>query len=164
MNEDLRIFLATIWGEAAGSSSGAHRAIASVIMNRIGVLEWHRLGSALDVIRESGFDAFKQKNHPYREAYSAFAPAARPPMPARLRALVGAVRGIYERREPPTTPAVLYFSPKAQAALHAQDPKHYRSAPPWDFGLLEEVQPPGVLPTDDFRFFKYLTPGRKPIT
>lgn len=155
MNEDFRIFLATIWGEAAASSTAAQRAIASVIMNRIHFREWGHLDSPLAVIRQSGFDAFKMKNAPYQEAYDAFAPAALASLPRKLRALEDAVRAIYERLELPTTPAVLYFSPKAQAALHIQDPKRWRLMPSWNFAMLEEAEIPGLMPTDDFRFFKY---------
>ncbi len=155
MNEDFRIFLATIYGEAAQSSTGAWRAIASVIMNRVHNREWHSLTTPRAVIENSGFDAFKFKNQPYQHAFSAFLPAAPAPLPARFRVLEDAVRAIYEREELPTSAAVLYYSPKAQAALHVQDPKHYQPTPIWDFGKLEQVRPAGVLPTDDFRFFKY---------
>lgn len=154
MNEDFRIFLATIWGEAAGSSTGAQRAIASVIMNRVGVREWAHLHTPRAVIEGSGFDAFRFQNHPYRNAAAAFAADAGN-LPGSLLALEDAVRAIYERLEPTVTPAVLYFSPRAQAAFHVQDPAHYRLVPAWNWSRIEEVQPPGILPTDDFRFFKY---------
>ncbi len=50
--------------------------------------------------------------------------------------------------------AVLYYSPKAQASLHAKHPNAWPAAPRWDFGKLEEVFVAGAE-VDDIRWFKY---------
>lgn len=161
MTEDFRIFLATINGEAAASSPAAWRAIASVIMNRVGFKEWAQMTTPRAVIERSGFDAYWAKNAPYKEAYRAFeTESAHANATPRMRALEDAVRAIFEKLEAPVTPAVLYFSPRAQAALHYSKPQLYAAMPRWNFAAIEEVQPPGMLPTDDFRFFRY----RKAIT
>ena len=155
MDEAVRVFIATIYGEAAGSSPAAWRAIASVILNRVGVREWRKHKTPFDVIVNSGFDAFAQENAPYRVAYRRLGNPLDVPQPdsvlGRLRA---AVMPIYSRQEPPTTSAVLYWSPKAQAALHALKPGIWRALPRWDFGLLEEVKVAGAE-KDDFRFYRY---------
>lgn len=163
MTEELRVFLATIYGEAAGSSPAAWKAIASVILNRVGVREWRKHKTPLAVIANTGFDAFTQRNGPYQAAYSVGlhrmymlthdSPYAR---------LQEAVTPIYEGKEPRTTDAQLYYSPLAQAALHAKKPRTWPKAPRWNFDLLEQVQVFGAE-KDDFAFFRYKpNPQEKP--
>ena len=43
----------------------------------------------------------------------------------------------------------------AQASLHAKNPRLYAEKPKWNFAVLEEAVIPGLLPTDDFKFFRY---------
>ncbi len=155
MNEDMRIVLATIYGEAAQSSPAAWRAIASVIRNRVGHLEWKHLATPRAVVEGSGFDACRFENRPFVQAMDAYGPKGAQHLTAALRALEDATRAIIEGLEKPVTPAVLYFSPRAQASLHVQDSLRYRMMPSWDWRLLEEVHPPSLDPADDFRFFKY---------
>jgi hypothetical protein len=155
MDDQLRVFLSTIYGEAALSSLHAWRAIASVILNRVGHREWHKLTSPFAVITAGGFDAYTQQNPPYRGAWRALGrqEVLNPNSP--ILRLKAAVQPLYEPRENPTTQAVLYYSPKAQARLHADRPEIYRGAVPhWNFALLDEVTIPGTE-GDDFRWFKY---------
>ena len=158
MEEQFAVFLATIWGEAAGCSRDSWRAIASVILNRVGVREWRKLKTPLRVISGSGFDAFSQRNKPYVTAETYFRdwnPGNMIPRNDRLESLYHAVYLIYYGREARTTDAVLYYSPKAQAQLHAMNPSLYRApVPRWNFDLLEEVPIEGAE-KDDFKFFRY---------
>jgi hypothetical protein len=154
MDESFRVFCATIAGEAIGCSPATWRAIASVIINRVGVREWHRYLTPLAVIANSGFDAFAQENPPYKAAYKAFGSGWSAGLSTRLARLVDAVTGIYEGTEKPTTDAVLYYSPKAQSALHKSNPAKYRERPPWNFDELEQVVVRGTE-GDDFVFFRY---------
>lgn len=158
MTEELRVFLSTIYGEAAQSSPAAWKAIASVIMNRVGKREWRKLKSPLRVIACSGFDAFTQRNAPYHVADQYFSkdPQAVPwPPLERLRA---AVVPIYEGAEAATTDAQLYFSPRAQEALHSRSPQIWPIRPRWKFDLLEPVIVPGTE-ADDFAWFRYKFQG-----
>lgn len=53
------------------------------------------------------------------------------------------------------TGSVLYYSPKAQAALHKKFPKSYPSlVPPWINDKVEEVRVTGAE-NDDFKFYRY---------
>lgn len=155
MTDDLRIFLSTIYGEAAMSSVHAWRAIASVILNRVGVREWHKLATPLEVVTAGGFDAYTAQNVPYKGMWRATSKPdylIQPNSP--LNRLRSAVLPLYEKREPVTTDAVLYYSPKAQAALHAKRPGIWRALPAWNFDLLDRVEVAGTE-QDDFAWFRY---------
>jgi hypothetical protein len=154
MDEQMRVFLATIYGEAAQASAATWRAIASVILNRVGVREWHKLKTPLRVIACSGFDAFTQRNGPYHiaETYFSKDPQVVPWSP--LERLREVVVPLYEKRESVTTDAQLYYSPRAQETLHQRTPHLYPIRPRWDFDELEPVAIPGTE-GDDFAFFRY---------
>ena len=51
--------------------------------------------------------------------------------------------------------ATLYYSPKAQKALHKSNPTMYKKTPPWDFTQLEEINIDNIKTSDDFNFYKY---------
>lgn len=62
---------------------------------------------------------------------------------------------IYKGEEADNTEGcVLYYSPKAQAALHKKNPSNYAQKPNWNFEILEEVKVSGAE-KDDFKFYKY---------
>lgn len=152
--EEERIFCATIYGEAAACSVAAQKAIASVILNRVGKREWRKRVTPLQVIAMTGFDAFEHENAPYRLALTTLRQYPDGGMGALAR-LVAAVMPLYQGLEAPVPGIVLYYSPQAQAHLHARDPKTWRSkVPPWDFKQLERVFVPGTE-ADDFAWFKY---------
>ena len=52
-----------------------------------------------------------------------------------------------------TNGAVLYYSPKTQAALAART-KEYKLIPNWQWNEIKRVYPAGVG-NDDFAFYKY---------
>lgn len=153
MNEDFRVAVATVYGEAGGSSPSAWRAVMSVIMNRVCKREWKKHQTPLAVIVNSRFDAYDQVTGEYKRAWTALGNGV-PAYTTRLGKLVGAVQPIFTGEVKPITPAVLYYSPRAQAALHAKHPGAWPAVPRWDFGKLEEVFVAGAE-QDDFRWFKY---------
>jgi hypothetical protein len=153
MNPELRIMLATIYGEAANSSPTSWMAIASVIMNRVGKREWKKHKTPLAVIENTGFDAFSHKNAPYKLAFKVLEIPAMAMPGSTLRRLIDVVTPFYEGW-PPITDAVLYYSPKAQAALHKKHPRKWKAVPAWKFELLEKVDIPGTE-RDDFAWFRY---------
>lgn len=153
MEDEFRILLATVYGEAAALSPSSWRAVTSVILNRVGKREWKRLDSVLKVIVRSGFDAFKFRNSPYLEAFRHFG-LGHPPRHARLEALYNTVYPLYMRTEAAIPDIVLYYSPRAQAQLHKSNPRLYPPAPRWDFKRLDQVAIPGTE-QDDILFFRY---------
>ena len=156
MTDEFRIFLATIAGEAINSSPAAWRAVASTIMNRVGVREWKKRTTPLQVIAHTGFDAFNQRNQPYCRAWKYFG-AGRPATDGKLDALKKEVINIFLAPKVNAIPGIiLYFSPRAQAMLHKLHPDKYRhEVPTWALSpLVEEVKVPGTE-KDDFRWFRY---------
>lgn len=154
-SDEEKVFAATIYGEAANCSLESWKAIASVIMNRMGKREWRRFRTISEIINFTGFDAFTDRNAPFRQAIALFTGRADPraEIGVKLMDLCQAVLPIC-RGENVTTDAVLYYSPKAQAALHKKNPKKWRARPPWDFAVIEEVKVEGTE-NDDFKWFRY---------
>jgi hypothetical protein len=153
MTEELRVFLATIYGEAAESSPASWMAIASVIMNRVGQREWKKHKTPLEIIQHTGFDAYSHRNAPYRLAYKVLEVPAMAMPGSKLKLFMDHVIPMYEGW-PRTTDAQLYYSPKAQAALHKKHPRKWKAVPAWKFELLEKVDVPGTE-RDDFAWFRY---------
>ncbi|MBW7567749.1 peptidoglycan DD-metalloendopeptidase family protein [Chromobacterium subtsugae] len=148
-DNDFHVFVATIYGEAAGQSTASWQAIANVIMNRIKQgREWKKYKTPADIVKNTGFDAYTQKNKPYQEAYNYLANGTSTPHSGKIDLLKSTVAPIYTGNAADNAQrAVLYYSPKAQEKL-------YKKAPSWNFSLLEEVQVSGAE-KDDFKFFRY---------
>lgn len=152
MDAALRTCFATIAGEAIGCSPATWRGIASLAMNRVGKREWKRFLTPLAVFVNSRFDAFDQKTDEYRKAWVAL--EAWPAGHSTLGQLVVATLPILQGTIKPITEAVLYFSPKAQASLHAKHPDAWPARPRWDFSKLEEVFVAGAE-SDDIMWYRY---------
>jgi len=164
MDEQLRVFLATIYGEAAGSSPAAWKAIAHTMFNRVGFREWRDQKTVLRVIANTGFDAFTRRNAPYNHAYDILENVDTDPefaaLPPVLAHLCETVIPVYcERLGRPSglhVGQVLYYSPKAQASLHASRPDVYKADRPyWAKSPELEVVDCRLAPGDDFIFFRY---------
>ncbi|WP_256701028.1 RHS repeat domain-containing protein [Paenibacillus sp. P46E] len=157
LTEELVIMIATIYGEAANSSETSWEVIANVMMNRVETGEWKKYTSVLEIIKHTGFDAYTQKNQPYKEAmdYLESRGGKGSKENTYIEKLIQTVVDVYfNKREDITGGAVLYYSPKAQAALHNKYPKSYKENPPWNVKLLTQVKIKG-LENDDFKFYKY---------
>lgn len=153
LSEELRLFIATIYGEADASSEYAWEAIANVIMNRVGKKDWKKYDTVTKVIISSGFDAYTQKNLPYKIAESYL--KNRTGNNKRIENMIKIVSNVYYKKIIDiTNNAVLYYSPKAQTALHKKYPSKYKETPCWNFKLLEEIKIKGAE-KDDFKFYKY---------
>ena len=150
-SKDFRIYLSTINGEAGGQSHGSWIAIANVINNRVGYKEWSRYRTQVAVIENTGFDAYWKKTTQYNSAYNALSSGKLGP---RLIDMMHVVAPIYLGLTQDTTNgAVLYYSPKTQAALAART-KEYKLIPNWQWNEIKRVYPAGVG-NDDFAFYKY---------
>ena len=155
VTDEFKLTVATIYGEAATTSEASWEAIANVIMNRVGKREWgaRGLNTVADVIKYSGFDAYTYSNAPYRTAVKYL--DNRDGSNAKIERLIAITTAIYGRKTGDITGgAVLYYSPKAQKALHERYPSLYPEIPKWNFDLLQEVKVQGCK-NDDFKFYKY---------
>lgn len=157
-SEELRLFVATVYGEAVSESKASWMAIGHVIKNRVGTREWRDLKTVSDVIKKSGFDAYKHQTDLFKSAMKAMIGmdgALAADAPKKLDEIVKVLRPVYEGKDEDNTGgAVLYYSPKAQKSLHKKYPSMYKELPPWNFKVLEEVKVNGTE-ADDFKFYKY---------
>lgn len=160
-DEGFKLFVATVYGEAANQSEVAWQAIASVIINRVDNKRFKydkegqgtRFYSPSEVIMLSGFDACKEQTPLFKFAFS-FMNNEKKPENVKIMHLINTLKPIYYQNKV-TTNATMYYSPTAQHWLHEHNPKKYPVKPKWNYPELEEVQVTGLLNTDDFKFFKY---------
>jgi len=124
-NAEFRLLVATVYGEAANSSETAWKSVAYVMKNRVGKREWTRYKSVSDIIKNTGFDAHTQRNGPYVTAEKYLQEnGAQAGKNARIERMIEVLTPVYLGSEADVTGgAVLYYSPKAQAALHKTNPK-----------------------------------------
>lgn len=157
-SEDFKIFVSTIYGEANNCSETSWKVIAHTIRNRIGFANWKSWSNILQIIVNTGYDAYTQKNLPYTTAKKALDSGN---IPTKLMNLIQAVEPIFNGVEEDFTGGVVYYySPKAQAELHRTNPLKYPSlVPPF---VVSKSNPTHlvVIPgteKDDMRWYKVVT-------
>lgn len=155
--DEFKILVATVYGEAANSSETAWQAIAFVIKNRVGKREWTQYKTVSDIIKKTGFDAYTQRNVPYVSAEKYLNENQDVEgNNTKIEKLISVLTPVYLNKVTDITGgAVLYYSPNAQAALHKINPKTWKEKPNWNFSILTEVKIPGLIASDDFKFYKY---------
>ena len=157
--EEFKVVAATVYGEAGGQSVASQKEIANCIMNRVRYKEWKKYETAASVVTKSGFDAYSQQTVLFKRAYAEMSAGAI--TTSKLQALVDAIKPIIDGTEGDGCGnIVLYYSPKAQAALHKKNPKMYKEQPKWNFDALEQVQVPGTE-GDDFAWYRYKGTGAR---
>lgn len=67
-SEDFKIFVATINGEAENCSETSWKVIAHTAKNRIGFANWKSWSNITQIVTKTGYDAYTQKNTPYKRA------------------------------------------------------------------------------------------------
>lgn len=155
-SEDFKIFVATIYGEAGGSSEISWRVVAHSIKNRIGFFHWAQRSNTTQVIAYTGYDAYGRNTSEYRIAKSAL--DSEIITSARLKRMIELVEPIFYGREDDFTDGVVfYYSPHAQKDGHAKNSKTYSSVVP-DWVTKERVHQVFIKGTenDDFAWYKIL--------
>ena len=153
LTQEQKLLIATVYGEASNCSEASWRAVANVIMNRVGTGEWKKYDTVTKVIKYTGFDAYTHPNNPYKTAENYL--NHRDGSNAELEELIRIVLDVYNgKSKDNTNGAVLYYSPKAQARLHKANPQLYPSKPSWNFNVLQEVKVKGAE-NDDLKFYRY---------
>jgi RHS repeat-associated protein len=148
LTEEQKIFISTVYGEAASCSIEGQRAIANVVMNRVkGKRDnWANRNTVLDVIKNTGFDAYTHKNSPYKQMENYL--NNRTYIDNKKEELIWVVLHTMDGTWSDNTGGcVLYYSPRAQQQL-------YGKAPNWDFSQLEKVDIWGAG-NDDLAFYRY---------
>lgn len=160
LDEEFILFVATVYGEACGQSEAAWKAVASVIMNRVGNKRFlygpkgHKKipVTVQKVIETGGFDAYQDKTIQFSKAKKLLKEGSPSP---RIRQLIKSIKPIYDKKETVTTDAVMYYSPKTQHQLHLKVPEKYDETPGWHFDEIQSVTIPGMNISDDFLFYRY---------
>ena len=157
-SEDFKIFVSTIYGEAANCSEKSWKVIAHTIRNRIGFANWKSWSNVLQIVVNTGYDAYTHKNAPYKTAKKALDTGN---ISSRLKSLIDAVEPIFNGTEPDFTGGVVYYySPKAQAELHRTNPSRYPSlVPPFVTSTSNPTYQAHIPGTekDDMRWYKVIT-------
>ncbi|KYQ78723.1 hypothetical protein AWW73_09075 [Acinetobacter lactucae] len=152
-SEEFIKFVGTVAGEAGGCSPTTWKVVAHCIKNRIGFAEWLNARNVNDILKKN-FDAITDKNPPFKKAVTEMYSGN---ISDHTQDIIEAISPIYQGLEEDiTNGVVLYFSPKAQAALHKKNPEKYTSLVP-DFAkssLTEEVKIKGTE-NDDMRWYRY---------
>jgi len=152
-SEEFIKFVGTVAGEAGGCSPTTWKVVAHCIKNRIGFGEWINARNVSDILKKN-FDAITDKNPPFKKAVTEMHSGN---ISNHTQDIIEAISRIYSGEEEDiTNGVVLYFSPKAQAALHKKNPERYTSLVP-DFAkspLTEEVKIKGTE-NDDMRWYRY---------
>ncbi|WP_017388932.1 hypothetical protein [Acinetobacter calcoaceticus] len=152
-SEEFIKFVGTVAGEAGGCSPTTWKVVAHCIKNRIGFGEWINARNVSDILKKN-FDAITDKNPPFKKAVTEMHSGN---ISDHTQDIIEAISRIYSGEEEDiTNGVVLYFSPKAQAALHKKNPERYTSLVP-DFAkspLTEEVKIKGTE-NDDMRWYRY---------
>ncbi len=154
-SEEFIIFASTVYGESASQSSVAWRAIAHVIMNRVGQREWKKHKTAAAIVQHTGFDAYSQQTSLYVKCKNYLEKGIGAPQ-KRIDLMVSVIEPVYLGTDADNTDgAQLYYSPKAQTQLHKKFPKNYKSKPTWVNDKVKLVNVKEILETDDFEFYAY---------
>ncbi len=153
LSEELKLMVATVYGEAANCSDAAKEAVANTIMNRVGKREWKNFSTVTDVIKNSGFDAYTYRNIPYKTAMDYL--NNRDGSNWDIECTIKIVSAVYKNKKKDNSKgAILYYSPNALAILHQQFPKKYPLTPAWLNNRIQEVKVCGAE-KDDLKFYRY---------
>ncbi|MCH2002093.1 M15 family metallopeptidase [Acinetobacter seifertii] len=152
-SEEFIKFVGTVAGEAGGCSPTTWKVVAHCIKNRIGFAEWINARNISDILKKN-FDAISDKNPPFKKAVTEMHSGN---ISDHTQDIIDVISPIYQGLEEDiTNGVVLYYSPKAQAALHKKNPEKYTSLVP-DFAkspLTQEVKIKGTE-NDDMRWYRY---------
>lgn len=143
-------FVATINGEAGGCSATTWKVIAHCIKNRLGFAEWVEAKNIQSYL-EKDFDALTDQTLPVRKVISEMTSGK---ISKHTQDIIDAVSPIYnDIEEDFTNGVVLYFSPKAQAQFHKENPSKYKKVPDFVNSRTEVVKIKGTE-NDDMEWYR----------
>lgn len=143
-------FVATINGEAGGCSATTWKVIAHCIKNRLGFAEWVEAENIQSYL-EKDFDALTDQTLPVRKVISEMTSGK---ISKHTQDIIDAVSPIYnDIEEDFTNGVVLYYSPKAQAQFHKENPNKYKKVPDFVNSRTEVVKIKGTE-NDDMEWYR----------
>ncbi len=150
LTEDQKVFVATIAAEGTVTvkgnpvSSQGRKAMANVIMNRVGKREWSKYKTVADICANTGFDGYGDANYNACMAYL----NKRDGSNKTYEKIIAEVIPIYNGEVADITGGCqLYFTPAAMRPPGRM--------PNWNFDVIEEVEISGVDTYYEGRFYRY---------
>lgn len=148
VESDFMYFARTLYGEARGQNYASKVAVAWIIRNRLATERWGKTYRSVVTARlqftcwsqKIDPEGFKAIHNPKGSAWEDCQKAALEVMNASASANV-------------LPDALYYYSPTAQAQLHAAKPDIYPETPPFAISSKRVANPPGVSDAD-YRFYK----------
>lgn len=147
LTEDLKVFISTIAAEGTTTvkgtkvSSSGRRAMANVVLNRVGVGEWSKYKTVSEICAYTGFDGYDDDNYKACKKYL----DARDGNNSTYETIIWDVMMAYNNDI--TGGCQLYYTPASM------DPPG--SKPNWNFDIISEVEISGVDPYYEGRFYRY---------
>ena len=151
IKEEEKAAVCTVCGEAFHAADAVQKAIAHVIVNRIGVREWSRYQSSEEIVRYTGFNACEFRAKYYREAETYL--DERNGDEKFERVIRNVLPVLRNEEEDFTRGCVMFYSPRRYLYDQLRAGNYEQKVPDWDFSLLERMKFPGLR--GDFAFFRY---------
>ena len=152
--EEEKNVICTVCGEAMHAADTVQKAIAHVIVNRIGTREWSGYHTAEDIVKYTGFNACDFHAKYFREAESYLEERNGD---KRFERVIRNVLPVLRKEEEDFTGGcVMFYSPRRYRIDQLRAGNVLQKVPEWDFSLLEEVKFSGLK--GDFSFYRYINP------
>ncbi|MBZ4423286.1 hypothetical protein [Myxococcus sp. RHSTA-1-4] len=167
--EEFELFIGTIAGEAIGQCPAAWKGVAHTIMNRVArrYETWVECLTPAEVIVKTGFDGRKHDTCKAALEYMRSPASSSYAHRDKIDQIITAVTPIFMRQGGDGGGVVFFYSPKAQARLHAQNPTRYARSPGFvsqkgDKALVEITHKVLGGAKDDFKFYAFKRPEEFP--
>lgn len=149
--EEEKAVICTVCGEAMHASDTIQKAIAHVIVNRIGYREWCNFHTAEDIVKYTGFVACELRSKHFKEAETYLEERCGD---ERFERVIRNVLPVLRKEEEDFTQGcVLFYSPWQFFLDQMRTGDFGKKAPDWDFSILEKVKFHGL--EGDFKFYRY---------
>ena len=156
VRDEEKAAVCTVCGEAFHAADAVQKAIAHVIVNRIGTREWNRYQTSEEIVRYTGFNACEFRAKYFREAERYI--DERNGDEKFERVIRNVLPVLRKEEEDFTRGCVMFYSPRRYRLDQMRAGNYKRKVPDWDFSLLEKVRFPGLR--GDFAFFRYSDSNR----
>lgn len=153
VREEEKIVICTVSGEGYGAVDKVQKAIAHVIMNRIGFREWRNYKTAEEIIKNTGFDAYSMRSLNYRKAEEYL--KNRNGLDEEIEKIIHNVIPIIRGQEKDFTKrCVLFYSPMRYRLQCLKRKQIWKMKPNWNFSILQKAKLKGCR--GDFAFYRYI--------
>ena len=155
--EEEKAVICTVCGEAMYASDTIQKAIAHVIVNRIGFREWCNYHTAEDIVKYTGFDAYEFRSKHFEEAETYLEERYGD---ERFERVIRNVLPVLRKEEEDFTGGCVMFYSPLRYRLDQMKMRNFRKrVPNWNFHKLEKVK----FNKGDFEFYRYNAYSQKTV-